>query len=77
MASLSVRRIDEETITRLRIQAAKNGVSMEEEARRILKRGVSGSEKLGDFAVNLFAPSYGGEELVLPNRDSHDPARLE
>ena len=41
MPSLSVRRLDEDTLSRLRIRAAQHGVSMEEEARRILKDAVS------------------------------------
>lgn len=77
VASLSVRKLDDETMARLRIQAAKNGVSMEEEARSILKRGVSKPEKLGDFAANLFAPAHGDEDLVLPEREAHDAIHFE
>lgn len=74
MPSLSVRKIDEETINLLRIQAAKHGVSMEEEVRQILKRAVSTPEKIGDLAVRLFSPAYDGEEeLPLPKRDTHGP----
>ena len=40
MAGLSVRKLDDETLSRLRIRAAKHGVSMEEEVRRILKDAV-------------------------------------
>ena len=42
MAGLSVRKLDDETLSRLRLRAAKHGVSMEEEARRILKDAVTG-----------------------------------
>ena len=37
MASLTIRKLEETTKKRLRIRASRNGHSMEEEARRILK----------------------------------------
>jgi|TARA_B110000971_G_C19571901_1_gene303455 plasmid stability protein len=73
MPSLSVRKIDEETMQRLRIQAAKHGASMEEEVRRIIKRAVSTPESIGDLAVRLFSPAYIGDELTLPERETHKP----
>ena len=51
MASLSVRKLDEETLARLRARAASHGISMEEEARRILKEAVTAPERLGDLAL--------------------------
>ena len=39
MGNLSIRRLDEETIRRLRLRAARNGRSMEEETRRIIRPG--------------------------------------
>ena len=38
MSSILIRRVDEETKSRLRIRAARNGHSMEQEAREILRR---------------------------------------
>ena len=73
MPSLSVRKIDEDTMHRLRIQAAKHGTSMEEEVRQILKRAVSTPENLGDLAVRLFSPAYSNDELTLPERETHEP----
>lgn len=73
MPSLSVRKLDEDIMRRLRIQAAKHGASMEEEVRQILKRAVSTPENLGDLAVRLFSPAYGNEELNLPERETHKP----
>lgn len=73
MGSMSIRKLDDETIFRLREKAARDGVSMEEEVRQILKRAVSGPENLGDLAVRLFSPTYGGEELQLPEREIHPP----
>lgn len=73
MPSLSVRRIDDETFNRLRLQAARHGVSMEEEIRQILKKAVTTPERLGDLAVRLFSPVYGEGELVIPPRETCDP----
>ena len=72
MPSLSVRKIDDDTMRLLRMQAAKHGASMEEEVRQILK-SVSTPESLGDLAVKLFSPAYGNEELTLPERETHEP----
>ena len=69
MASLSVRKIDDETLVQLRVRVARHGVSMEEEARRILKQAVAAPERLGDLAVRVFSPAYGGTELDLPERE--------
>jgi plasmid stability protein len=75
MASLSVRRLDEETLSRLRIRAAKHGVSMEEEARRVLKDAVSAPDYLGDLALRIFGPQH-GVDLQLPKRTPHEPLDL-
>ena len=42
MASLTVRQLDEETKTRLRLRAAQNGRSMEDEVRTILRQAAAG-----------------------------------
>ena len=73
MSSLIVRKLDYETLARLRDRAALHGVSMEEEVRQIIKRAVSTPERLGDFAVRIFAPAYGDTELELPERNITDP----
>lgn len=75
MAGLSVRKLDEETLTRLRARAASHGVSMEEEARRILREAVSAPERLGDLAQRLFGPRY-GVDLELPVHGPHSPMDL-
>jgi plasmid stability protein len=72
MASLSVRKLDDETLERLRIRAAEHGVSMEEEARRIIKEAVSAPKRLGDLALQLFGPAS-GVELQPSDRQSHQP----
>ena len=73
MASLSVRKLDVSTLQKLRARAARHGVSMEEEVRRIIRVAVSAPERLGDFAVELFSPAYGGDELELPARQTSSP----
>ena len=75
MAGLSVGRLDDKTLSRLRIRAAKHGVSMEEEARRILKDAVSAPDYLGDLALRIFGPKH-GVDLQLPERTSHEPLDL-
>ena len=75
MPSLSVRKLDEETLSRLRIRAATHGTSMEEEARRILKEAVSVPERIGDLALRVFGPKH-GIDLQLPERNPHEPVDL-
>lgn len=75
MASLSVRKLDEDTLSRLRVRAAKHGVSMEEEARRILKEAVTAPDRLGDLALRIFGPNH-GVDLELPERTAHEPLDL-
>ena len=75
MASLSVRKLDDETLSRLRVRAASRGVSMEEEVRRILKEAVAAPERLGDLAVQIFGPRS-GVDLDLPQHPAHRPVNL-
>lgn len=72
MANLSVRKIDDEIYERLRVRAAKHGISMEEEVRQILRHAVSAPDKLGDLALQHFGPDH-GVELELPSRQPHEP----
>ena len=58
------------------MRAANHGISVEEEARQIIKKAVSTPERLGDLAVRLFAPAYGGQELELPEREITDPMEI-
>lgn len=74
MPSLSVRGIDQDVYERLKIRAAKHGVSMEEEARRILRRAVVAPDRLGDLAVECFGDE--GIDLELPTREPHEPVRV-
>lgn len=71
MATLTIRNLDERTKTQLRIQAARHGRSMEEEARTILRTAieaqqpVAGRSGLGSRIHQHFA-QLGGVELELP-----------
>ena len=76
MANLSVRRIDEDVYRRLRIRAAENGISMEEEVRRILAHAVTPPERLGDLAQRLFGAEH-GVALETPPRQPHEPLTLD
>ena len=75
MATLTIRVLDERTKTRLRIQAARHGRSMEEEARTILRNAIEaghpvfGGEGLGSRIHAHFA-QLGGVELELRERSS-------
>jgi plasmid stability protein len=59
VASLSVRKIDDEVYERLTARAVEHGVSMGEEARQILRRAVAAPERLGQLALRCFGPAHG------------------
>ncbi len=70
MPMLTIRNIDESLKTQLRITAAKQGVSMEEQVRIILREALNPKEKkkgLGSRIHQRFA-ELGGVDLVLPKR---------
>ena len=71
MASITVRNLEEGLKRRLRIRAAENGRSMEEEARVILRTTLyhqpPAQEDLASAIRARFAP-LGGVELEIPPR---------
>ncbi len=72
MASLTIRGLDQETKTRLRVRAAQHGRSMEAEARHILAdalvvEGDAPPAGLGS-RINARFAALGGLELDLPAR---------
>ena len=71
MANLSIQKLDDDTISRLRIRASHHRISMEEEARRILRQ-VASPKRLGDLSVQFFG-SKSGVELELPQHAPHEP----
>ena len=70
MASITIRNLDDDVKTRLRVRAAENGRSMEEEARLILREAVArkpSSRKLAEIIRSHFGPTN-GVDLELPPR---------
>ena len=80
MASIAIRKLDDGVKTRLRLRAAENGRSMEEEARVILREAVAsgaGPDNLAAAIRARFAP-LGGVELELPPREpAREPPRFD
>jgi len=76
MANISVRKLPEECIQLLRLQAAKHGVSMEEEVRQILFRDLYSAQPIGDLAVKLFKDAYAEDTLVIPPREVYQPVEF-
>ena len=71
MASITIRNLDDDVKTRLRIRAADNGRSMEEEARLILRDAVGrkpSSRNLTEIVRSHFGPTR-GVDLELPPRE--------
>jgi len=79
MASITIRRLPESTKRRLRIRAARNGRSMEQEARELLQAALiqpaPQPENLGEAIRNLFAP-FGGIDLKIPKREPIPDSRI-
>ena len=83
MSSLTIRRLNEDVKQRLRLRAARDGVSMEEAARRILARELGeipsldaiplapkGTRVLGNIADRIAAivDPIGGADFPIPPR---------
>jgi len=72
MATMTIRNIDSQLKARLRIQSARHGRSMEEEARAILRSALCVESpapvSLGD-AIRARIAASGGVELELPGRE--------
>ena len=72
MAVITIRQLEENIKSRLRVRAAHHGRSMEAEARAILRSALGAASPMkGNLAERIrqrFAP-LGGVELKLPRRD--------
>ncbi|HUL79365.1 MAG TPA: plasmid stabilization protein [Vicinamibacteria bacterium] len=72
MASITIRKLDEQTKARLRVRAAQHGRSMEEEARTLLRTALrddgGATGNLADSIRSRFR-RLGGVELRLPARE--------
>ncbi|CAN5367004.1 plasmid stability protein [soil metagenome] len=77
MATLSIRKLDNQVYEQLRIRAAMHGVSMEEEVRRIISHVVAAPEHLGDIFQKYFG-ERNGVKIELPSRNKpHEPMRFD
>ena len=71
MASITIRNLDDDVKTRLRVRAAEHHRSMEEEARLILRDAVGrkpSSRNLASIVRSHFGPAN-GVDLELPPRE--------
>ncbi len=73
MTAITIRNLDEGFKAQLRQQAARNGRSMEEEARQLLRQGLQASAAQ-PVRLTLLAQSFFGQangvELELPPREA-------
>lgn len=80
MATMTIRNIDDQLKTRLRVQAAMHGRSMEEEARDILRAALSVEPVRSASLVSAIrarVEPFGGIDLDLPEREAiRDPQAL-
>lgn len=72
MASMTIRNLDEKLKARLRIQAAKHGRSMEDEARDILRSALSTASSRASLvkSIRRRIEPLGGVELQIAPRES-------
>ena len=81
MATLTIRKLDDSIKRCLRIQAANHGVSMEEEARRILRRAFGQGEKTDRLGARIHGHfvRVGGvdKEGIIPPRSMPRAAPFE
>jgi plasmid stability protein len=75
MSTLTVRNLDDDLKTRLRVRAAHNGRSMEAEAREILRASLTTQPRagLGTRIHERFA-GLGLDELEIPSREERPRA---
>ncbi|MCX7693335.1 FitA-like ribbon-helix-helix domain-containing protein [Tepidimonas taiwanensis] len=76
MSALTVRNLDDAVKARLRVRAARHGVSMEEEVRRILREAVAnepGTATLGQRLKSRFEPAASADFAVPARRAPRTP----
>lgn len=69
MAQLLVRGLEEDLVRRLKVRAAQNGVSAEQEHRRILREALTGSSDRSFLEQLLAMPDVGGDEIFDRSAD--------
>ena len=67
MANLSIRRLDDEVVMRLKIRAQREKASLEETVRRILRTAVVDEEPVGTMIRRIVGND--GYDLELPERE--------
>ena len=80
MASITIRNLDDEVKARLRVRAAGNGRSMEEEVRLILREAVGhqpSSRNLASIIRSHFGPSKGVDLELPPREPAREPPSFE
>ena len=80
MTSITIRKLDNEVKKRLRVRAALNDRSMEEEARLILRDALmstSTSQNLADAIRSHFGPENGLDLELPPRGPVREPPTLE
>jgi plasmid stability protein len=81
MTSITIRRLDEGTKARLRVRAARNGRSMEEEARTLLKAALTEDTVAGGNLADAISARFRrleGIQLLLPARQPmREPPKVE
>jgi plasmid stability protein len=73
MASLTLDKLEDSVVSRLRLQAEAHGRSLEDEASDILRSALKQEENAGERLVRVFRETFGplgGVELELPPRQS-------
>jgi antitoxin FitA len=77
MASITIRNLEADTKRKLKIRAAMNGRSMEQEAREILKSTLAQTSKkkanVAERIREIFGPLGGVEVEHLPREPIRDP----
>jgi len=77
MGSITIRNLDDSLKSRLRVQAAVHGRSMEDEARDILRsslnREIETPKNIGTAINALFKPLGGFDMPVLPREPMREP----
>lgn len=76
MANLSIRKLDKKSYKELQARAAKHGLSMEEEARRIIYHAVSAPDRITRVFEKYFGQKQ-GRDLTLHHRKPHEPMELD
>ena len=81
MATMTIRRLEDSTKERLRVRASRHGISMEEEAREILKSALTGKaageKNLAESIRRRFDPLGGVELPVIPREPMRQPPNFD